>query len=126
MNHLLGAPLKGRPLGLPTNIRLGWNGFPGTNALTYYEKSYLTAVKNCYKIDPRMDLLLKRVKNWKKNEDSNKKRPKMAQKWSKKPKMFPNFFLKYFIPKYFSFCDSVSRSGPDVIKLFTEAIYDFL
>jgi len=21
----------------PTNIRLGWNGFPGTNTLAYYE-----------------------------------------------------------------------------------------
>jgi hypothetical protein len=25
--------------GLPTNIRLGWKGSPGANALAYYEKS---------------------------------------------------------------------------------------
>ncbi len=35
----LGAPHKGRLLASPTNIRLGWKGLPGTNALTYYEKS---------------------------------------------------------------------------------------
>jgi len=28
-----------KALALPTNIRLGWKGLPGTNALTYYEKS---------------------------------------------------------------------------------------
>jgi len=33
------APLKGRLLASPTNIRLGWKGFPGTTALAYYEKS---------------------------------------------------------------------------------------
>ncbi len=33
-------------MALPTNIRLGWKGLPGTNALGYYEKSKLTAVKS--------------------------------------------------------------------------------
>jgi hypothetical protein len=27
----------GRPLALPTNIRPGWKGLPGTNTLAYYE-----------------------------------------------------------------------------------------
>jgi hypothetical protein len=36
----------GRLLALPANIRLGWNGLPGTNTLAYYEKSLLTAVKH--------------------------------------------------------------------------------
>jgi hypothetical protein len=26
-------------LALPTNIRLGWKGLPGTNTLSYYENS---------------------------------------------------------------------------------------
>jgi len=43
---LLGAPLYGRPLALPTNIRQGWQSLPGTNTLAYYEnygqKSFIT------------------------------------------------------------------------------------
>ena len=38
---LSGAPLKGRPLSLPTNIRQGWRGLPGTNALAYSEKKFI-------------------------------------------------------------------------------------
>jgi hypothetical protein len=34
-----GAPLKGRLLASPTNIRLGLKGLPGTNAVAYYEKA---------------------------------------------------------------------------------------
>jgi hypothetical protein len=34
----------GRLLTLPKNIRLGCEGMPGTNALVYYEKTYITAV----------------------------------------------------------------------------------
>ncbi len=33
-------------LGQLTNIRLGWKGLPGTNALAYHEKAQLTAVKS--------------------------------------------------------------------------------
>ncbi len=40
-----GASLRYAPA-LPANIRLGWKGLPGTNALAYYEKSSLTAVKS--------------------------------------------------------------------------------
>jgi hypothetical protein len=36
---LSGAPLKARLLASLTNIRLGWKGLLGTNALAYYEKS---------------------------------------------------------------------------------------
>ncbi len=46
MKHLSGAPLKGRFLALPANIRLGWKGLPGTNVLAYNKKLYLTAVKS--------------------------------------------------------------------------------
>ncbi len=46
MKHLSGALLYGELLALPTNIRLGWKGSLGTNALTFYEKAYLTAVKS--------------------------------------------------------------------------------
>ncbi len=45
MKHLSDALLIGRLLALPANIRLGWKGLPGINALAYYEKSSLTAVK---------------------------------------------------------------------------------
>ncbi len=34
-----GAPLQGRFLDLPQNIRLGWKDLPGINALAYYGKS---------------------------------------------------------------------------------------
>jgi len=37
--NLPGVPLKGRFLALPTNIRLGWKGLPGTNTLAYYQNS---------------------------------------------------------------------------------------
>ncbi len=37
--HLSGAPLYGRLLALPANIRLGWKSLAGTNAPTNYEKA---------------------------------------------------------------------------------------
>ncbi len=37
VKQLSGAPLEGRPLALPTNIRLGWRDLPGTKTLAYYE-----------------------------------------------------------------------------------------
>jgi hypothetical protein len=46
MKHLSDAPLYGRLLALLTNIRLSWKGLAGTNALAYYEKSSLKAVKS--------------------------------------------------------------------------------
>jgi hypothetical protein len=46
VKQLSGAPFKGSPLALPTNIRLGWKGLPGTNTLAYYENWQITAVKS--------------------------------------------------------------------------------
>jgi hypothetical protein len=43
---LSGAHLQGRLLALPTNSRLGWKGLTLSNALTYYEKASLMAVKS--------------------------------------------------------------------------------
>ncbi len=40
------APLLGRLLASPTNIRLGWKGLPGTNTLAYYENLQIMAVKS--------------------------------------------------------------------------------
>ncbi len=37
-------------LALAANIRLGWKGLPGTDALAYYGKAYLTAVKSYLKL----------------------------------------------------------------------------
>ncbi len=34
-----GDPLQGRLLASPGNIRLGWKGMTGANALAYYENS---------------------------------------------------------------------------------------
>jgi len=38
VEHLKGVKHK-YALALPTNIRLGWKGLPGTNALAYFEKA---------------------------------------------------------------------------------------
>jgi hypothetical protein len=42
--HLSDAPLLGRLLALPTNIRLEWKGLPGTNTAVYYKSSYFAKV----------------------------------------------------------------------------------
>ncbi len=44
--HLSGAPLLGRLQALPDNIRPGWKGLRGTNALAYYKHLLITAVKS--------------------------------------------------------------------------------
>jgi hypothetical protein len=46
-----GAPLEGRLLALPTNIRLGWKGLPGT--LAYFKKICKLQTKKFYNIGPR-------------------------------------------------------------------------
>jgi len=38
---------------LPTNIRLGWKGLPGTSALPYYKKVVTYGRKEFYNIGPR-------------------------------------------------------------------------
>ncbi len=45
VRHISGDPLYDRLLALPTNIRLGWKGLPGTNTLAYYENSEILAVE---------------------------------------------------------------------------------
>jgi len=39
LKHLLGVPLGGRLLAIPTNIKLGWKGLPGVNTPFYNENS---------------------------------------------------------------------------------------
>jgi hypothetical protein len=46
VKDLSGAPLYGRFLASPTNIRLGWKGLPWTNTLAYYENLLITTVKS--------------------------------------------------------------------------------
>jgi len=38
VEHLKDAPLSGKLLALPTDIRLSWKGLPGINSLAYYER----------------------------------------------------------------------------------------
>ncbi len=59
MKHLSGATLEDRLLALPESIRLGWKGLPGTNALAYYENSYVTAVKSFITLAPDLQEILK-------------------------------------------------------------------
>ncbi len=40
------APLLGRLLALSTNIRLDWEGLPGTNTPAYYKNSLVKDVKS--------------------------------------------------------------------------------
>jgi hypothetical protein len=57
VKHLSDAPLKGRLLALPTNIRQGWKGLLGIYALAYYEKSSLTAVKSFITLATGLNLI---------------------------------------------------------------------
>jgi hypothetical protein len=42
---LSGAPLEGRFLALPANIRLGWKGLSVTNTLAYYKHTIDIVIK---------------------------------------------------------------------------------
>jgi len=42
----------GRLLALPPNMRVCWKGWSGTNALVYYKKPELTAVKSFITLAP--------------------------------------------------------------------------
>jgi hypothetical protein len=57
-----GAPLYGRFMASPTNIRLGWKGLPGTNTLAYYENLlffiFSSILPLSYKEQDLSDLLL--------------------------------------------------------------------
>jgi hypothetical protein len=52
VRSLTGAPLKGMPLTLPTNIRLGWKGLSRTKTFAYYGKALLTAAKSFLTLAP--------------------------------------------------------------------------
>jgi hypothetical protein len=52
VKYLSCASLWGRFLALSANIRLGWIGLPGTNALAYYEKVVNYNRKKLYNIGP--------------------------------------------------------------------------
>ncbi len=54
--RLSGAPLYGRLLVVPTNIRLGWKSLPETNILTYYENFLITDKKSFIKLAPEVKL----------------------------------------------------------------------
>ncbi len=56
VEHLKGASLGLTPA-LPANIRLGWKGLPGTNALAYYEKNVTYGRKKFCNIGHRLQLL---------------------------------------------------------------------
>ncbi len=51
MGHQKGA-LLGQTPALPTNIRLGWKGLPGTNTQAYYENQYIMDVKSFIRLAP--------------------------------------------------------------------------
>ncbi len=57
MKHLSDAPFKGWLLAIPTNIRPGWKGLPLRNALAYYEKSQLVAVKSFITLAPGVNVI---------------------------------------------------------------------
>ncbi len=54
MKGCLGAPLQGRRLSLPTDIKLGWKYLPGTNAPDYYKNLSNMAVKYFITLGPEM------------------------------------------------------------------------
>jgi hypothetical protein len=56
VKHISGAALKGRPLELPKNIRLGWKGLLETNTQAYYENPKITTVKVLQDWPPRIIL----------------------------------------------------------------------
>jgi hypothetical protein len=47
-----GAPLLGKLLSSPTNIRLGWKGLTRTYTLAHYKHSSITDIKSCITLGP--------------------------------------------------------------------------
>jgi hypothetical protein len=58
VKHLSSASLLDRLLALPTNIRLGWKGFPQSNTLAYYENPLITSVKSFIRLAPEQSRFL--------------------------------------------------------------------
>ncbi len=57
VKHLLAAPIPGRLVTLPTNIRLGWKDLPGTSTLAYYELSQITVIKSFKTLGPGANVM---------------------------------------------------------------------
>jgi len=51
-DYLREAHFRYSTLDLPTNIRLGWKGLPGTNILPRYEDLQITGVKSLITLAP--------------------------------------------------------------------------
>jgi hypothetical protein len=56
--HQKEAPLQGRLLALPTNIRLGWKGLPGTNTLAFYEHLLITDINIFMTLGPGITAII--------------------------------------------------------------------
>ena len=52
LNHLSDAPLLGKLLASPTNIRLGWRVLQGANIVAYYEHYKITDVQSFMTLAP--------------------------------------------------------------------------
>jgi len=52
VEHISSAPLWGRLLVLPTNIRIVLKGLPWTNTAAYYKHLKITAAKSFTTLDP--------------------------------------------------------------------------
>ncbi len=57
MKHLSAAPLYGKLLALPRNIRLGWKSLPGTNTLAFNKYSLIMDVKSFITLTPGVNVL---------------------------------------------------------------------
>ncbi len=57
MKHFSSAPLYGRLLASPTNIRRDWKGLSGTNTLAYYESPYVTDKKDFITFGPAANVI---------------------------------------------------------------------
>ncbi len=61
--RLPGAPLSGRLLALPTNIRLDRKGILGISALVYYKHTSIMAVKSLISLSLDVDILRRYIKH---------------------------------------------------------------
>jgi hypothetical protein len=63
MKYLSDAPLQGRLLALPTNIRLGWQYLQETNTLAYYENPKITNKNSFIILGPGPNVIKHFVRN---------------------------------------------------------------
>ncbi len=93
-------------MNLPTNIRLGWEGSPGSNYLSYPGTFVNYGRKMFYNIDPRRELLINKLAFDEKVISSDKHAS------------LPRYRINYGRKKFY-------RTGPNVIKLLTAVIYEY-